>query len=132
SAIVENGASRVLPLIDAGVEITLEDLDGIVAGIGPEEWESADDAQFSEAGEIFGLDELFVGERVGEMGVSVGSAGSGNAVESGFDSAVADGVHVNDKILFISIYAECCKFFGIVLLVADVPDDLVCRDNSSC
>ena len=49
---------------------------------------------------------MFVREGVGEMRISVGSAGGGDAVESGFHGAVADGVDVDDKSIFVGGDAE--------------------------
>src|SRR4029077_12973467 len=63
AAVVEDGAGRILPLVNAGVEIGLQDFNGVVAGIGPEELQGADHTEFTEAGKIFRLDELFMSKR---------------------------------------------------------------------
>jgi len=47
-----------------------------------------------------------VGERIGEVGVSVGGAGGGDAVERGFDCAVTNRVDVDDKSIFVRSDAE--------------------------
>ena len=114
-----------MPSIDAGIEVGLEDLDGVVGGLGPVKLEGADDSEFAEAGKIFRLDELFVGQGVREMGVSVGGAGSGNAVEGGFDGTVSDGMDVDDQGLLVGIDAEFVEFLLIEEQIAIVARVLV-------
>ena len=111
-AVVEDGARGILPLIDVGIDIGLQDFDGVIAGIGPEELKRADHTEFAEARKILGADELFVGDGVRKLRRRVGGASSGDAIKRGFHGAVTDGVNVDDQSLFVGETQSSANFLG--------------------
>ena len=125
SAVVEDGTGRILPLIDGGIDVRLENFDSVVGGFGPVELQRADYAEFAEAGEVCGLYELFVGERMRQMGVAVGFASGGDAIESSGDGPISDGVDVDDESLLVGTDAEFGELCGIEEQVAVMTGVLV-------
>src|SRR5262249_31298564 len=96
SSVVQNRARGILPFVNFWIEIWLQDVDRVRAGVRPEQLQSANDAQLAESNKIRRVNELLVCERVRQAGISVGLARGRNTVERSLDRAVSKCMHVND------------------------------------
>src|SRR5262249_47546122 len=64
-------------------------------------------------------------QRVRQVRVTVGGAGSGNPVESGRYCCVSNGMHVDDQSLFVGGNAELVEFFLVIEQIPVVTSVLV-------
>ena len=92
---------QYLPGIDRWINVRFHQFNGVGFRIRPVKLERGDDAEFVEARDIFGADELQMGNGMGRAGISVCLAGCGNSVERLSNGPVTDGVDVDDHSLLV-------------------------------
>ena len=95
--------------MDAGIDVGLDEIQGVSTGGGPEQLECGDDSQTAEAMEVRGVHELQMSDGVRQAAVAVPLTGNADTVKGCRDGAIADGMNMYDESLQISACADIGK-----------------------